>query len=176
MRYFLALVLLAFIAQPVAAQTPVTDAQTQKFYETCSQNRDARMSVDTQNTFCKCSSIGYKNNITQEDLQDLAKGIGQDARNAMNKLVLELYAPCMEFPIRDMVFNKCTKDAFQAGKQLCSCMATKMARYVSERGKGELATILNANPNVYDPLDAITSSAAYATQEKRIVLQCIQGK
>jgi len=171
-------ILLLFISlAPVTswAQTPVSKAQAQKFYEACATNRDERMSTKTQDAFCQCSARGYYKHITQEDLTDLRTD-DQRQRNAMNKLALELYAPCMEHPIRDMVYNKCTKDAYQAGQKICRCMATKMANYTATRAQAELATILKNNPNVSDPLHAITHSKAYEAQEKRIVMQCIQGK
>ena len=177
MKYLISLLLIfsSFTLQ-AKAQTPVTNEQAQKYYESCATNRDERMDIKTQDVFCQCSSMGYKKHMTQEDLQYLAVGEGQEARDVMNKMVLKLYAPCMEFPVRDMVYKKCTKDAYQAGQYICSCMADKMASYISERAQAELSNILKENPNVYDPLEAITSSETYARQEKRIVLQCIQGK
>ena len=159
-----------------AKGTPVTEQQSQIYYNTCNKNRDERMSKDTQDTFCQCSAFGYKNNITQEDLHNMAQGTPEEKRSVMNKMLLKLYAPCMEFPVRDMVFHRCTKDAYQAGKQICSCMAGRMASYISKRAENELEDILKSNPNVYDPLEAITSSKSYEAEEKRVVLECIQGK
>lgn len=176
MAYFITILSIFFLStSSVSAKTPVTKDQAQRFYEACAINRDDRMSIKTQDSFCQCAARGYYKKMTQEDLADLATD-DQRQRNATNKLVLELYAPCMEHPVRDMVMNKCTKDAFQAGHQICGCMASKMSSYVSKRAQSELATILKNSPNVVDPLDAITSSKSYEAQEKRIVLQCIQGQ
>ncbi len=176
MKYFiLSTFILSLTLSGAFAQTPVTNAQAQKYYEICAKKRDERMSPKTQDRFCQCASIGYKTHITQEDLQDLGKQ-DQNARRVMNKILVKLYAPCMEYPVRDMVLQKCSKDAFQAGKQICGCMASKMASYISERAQSDIESILKKDPNIHDPLEAITSSPSYEQQEKNIVLQCIKGQ
>ncbi|MGB1077268.1 MAG: hypothetical protein ACPG05_03095 [Bdellovibrionales bacterium] len=176
MKKFLCLLCLILFPSIALAQTPVTDRQAKIFYETCSKDSDPRITPQTQKTFCQCASFGYKKHMMVEDLQALAKGEGMEARQVMNKMIIKMYAPCMEFPVRDMVFQKCTKDAAQAGKKICGCMADKMSSYISQRAESELAGIIAQNPNVYDPLEAITSSKSYEDEEKRIVLDCIQGR
>lgn len=170
------LFMLPLFSSVTLAQTPVSNEQAQKYYESCATNRDERMSVATQDAFCQCSARGFKKHITIEDLTTLSTETGQAARDITNKMLINLYAPCMEHPVRDLVMNKCKQDAFQAGHKICECMASKMANYMSTRAGSELDAILKKTPDVYDPLGAITSSKSYEAQEKRTILQCIQGK
>ncbi len=163
-----------FLDDDYKKQTPVTNQQVAQFVQSCSSNRDERMSAKTQNIFCECTSFGYKDHITQEDLQRLANGTEEEKRAMINKMVIYMYSPCMEFPVRDLVFNKCTKDAYQAGKKICACMADEMSQYMAKRAQAELKGILEKNPHIYDPIEAITSSKSYEAKEKRIVLECIQ--
>ncbi len=163
-------------AQTPPVETPVTKEQAQIFYEACQQNRDERMTKETQDIFCQCSSMGYKEHMTQEDLEQLAHGKGDAPRYVLNKILIEIYPPCMEFPIRDLVFQKCIQNEFQVGEKICSCMASKMASYMSERAQGELQEILKNDPTAYDPLDSITTSESYRQKEKRVVLECIQAR
>ncbi len=171
---FISILTVITTATAVQAQTPVTDEMTQSYYVGCLQDREERISETAQNELCRCTTTQYKNKMDVETLQDLAGNDPTKARLALNELIVKLYTPCMEGPIRSMVYQKCTQDAAQAGEQVCECLADNMAHYVSERAQGELGTILKNNPNVYDPFDAITSSASYEAHEKRVVMECIK--
>lgn len=158
-----------------AAQTPITDAQAQSYQQNCIAQPNPNITPQTQQIFCACTAEQLKKTLTVEDMA-ATRGNDQAARDAMNKTIVNVYAPCMEFPVRDMVFMKCQKDAYQAGQQICQCLSSNMAKYVSQRAKSDLPAILAANPNVTDPMQAIVESPDYQQMEKRIALGCIQGE
>ena len=116
--------------------------------------------------------------MTTMSVEELRASANQDqsGRDATNKIIINVYAPCMEFPVRDLVFQKCQKDAFQAGQKICSCLANNMASYVRQRAAADLPAILAQNPNAFDPMNAIVTSPSYEQKEKRIALGCIQGE
>ncbi len=171
----LALVILTMGTSPANAQTAISQKAATDYYQSCLTKTDERITPQTQDIFCKCTATYMQKSMSVQDVQAMALQ-NQTGRNALNKMLTNVYAPCMEFPIRDMVFQKCTKDAYQAGQKICSCLSTNMANYVKERAGAELPAILAANPNLTDPMEAIVSSPSYEQAEKRIVLGCIQGE
>lgn len=156
------------------AQTPFTPQMAQQYYQTCLQQKDERLTAETQDIFCKCTA-SQTTKMSVEEFQAMARQ-DQSGRDATNKMILNVYAPCMEFPVRNLVFGKCQQNAYQAGAQICGCLANNMATYVRERAVKDLPQILAQNPNVYDPMEAIVSSPSYENMEKRIALGCIQGE
>lgn len=172
MKYVFALLLLMIPASSHAA-TPVTGEMAAKYNQTCKVNRDMRMHEDTQNILCDCTAMKMQGAMSVEDMQAMG-GNDQNARVAINKMLTTVYAPCMEFPVRDLIYGRCKQDAYQAGKGICECLSSQMARYTAQQSQRLLGDVLRNNPNVADPMDAILSSAEFKQMEKRIVLQCIQ--
>ena len=84
------LLILPLFSTVTMAQTPVSNEQAQKYYESCATNRDERMSVATQDAFCQCSARGFKEHITIEDLTTLSTETGQAARDITNKKLINL--------------------------------------------------------------------------------------
>ena len=171
----LGLIVLISSYSPAIAQTAITQKAATDYYNSCLTKTDERITSQTQDIFCRCTATYMMKNMSVEEVQYMA-GQNQNARNSINKMLTTVYAPCMEFPVRDWVFQKCTNDAYQAGQKICSCMSNNMATYVRERAAADLPAILAANPNVTDPMAAIVSSPTYEQAEKRIVLGCVQGE
>ncbi len=171
----LLLFLFVFLAATIPsakAQTSVSSEMARDYITNCNKQTDERMSKETQDIFCRCTALQMQKNISVEDMQAMSSG----DRDAANKILINVYAPCMEFPVRDLIFNKCRKDAYQAGKQICDCMATKVAAYTAEQAQEQLENILKYNPDVYDPMQEIIESNGFQKYEKRVVLECIQEK
>lgn len=175
MKYLTLIIAALLFANTSYAQTVISNQDANQYYQSCLTKTDPRITKPTQDIFCQCTASFMKKNMSVEDVQAMAKQ-DQTGRNALNKMLTQVYAPCMEFPVRDWVYQKCTQDAFQAGKQICSCMSDNMAKYVRERASQDLPTILANNPNLTDPMEAIVNSQSYEQAEKRIVLGCLQGE
>ncbi|MAQ70594.1 MAG: hypothetical protein CL565_00205 [Alphaproteobacteria bacterium] len=178
MKKIFVLAVTAFIflsTQSAEAQTRVSPQMAQSYAQNCSQQENPYISSETKDIFCQCTASYMQKTMSVEDLQAMG-GNDQPARNAINKMMIQVYSPCMEFPVRDLVYKKCQEDAFQAGQKICKCLSNNMASYVSKRAKADLPGILQANPNVTDPMEAIVTSPSYEQTEKRIALGCIQGE
>ena len=169
------LIALVLIAHPAAAQTRITPQMAQAYAQNCTQQENPYITSSTKDIFCQCTASYMQKTMTVEDVQAM-HGNDQPARNAINKMMIQVYSPCMEFPVRDLVYKKCQEDAYQAGQKICKCLSNNMASYVSKRAKADLPGILQSNPNVTDPMEAIVNSPSYEQTEKRIALGCIQGE
>ena len=158
-----------------AAQTPVSDDTAARFYENCMKKPEGTMSAGTQDIFCQCTAYHTQKNLTMEDMQAM-QDPSPAGRLALNKVLLDVYAPCMEFPVRDLIYNKCMENDFQRKEGICSCLADKMGRYTADSAQARLKDVLAQDPNIYDPMGPIVNSPDFAQREKRLALDCIQGK
>ncbi|MAM33657.1 MAG: hypothetical protein CMH28_01125 [Micavibrio sp.] len=168
-------VFLIIAAHSAQAQSRISPQVAQAYAQNCAQQENPYISAETKDIFCQCTASYMQKTMSMEDLQAM-RGNDQPARNAINKMMIQVYSPCMEFPVRDLVYKKCQEDAFQAGQKICQCLSNNMAAYVSKRAKADLPAILQANPNITDPMEAIVTSQSYEQTEKRIALGCIQGE
>ena len=164
------------IAAPVSmAQTQISPAKTAQYIQSCLKNSEAdtTTSPTTKNIFCQCTGQFMQRNLTMEDLKAMG-GKGQPQRNAMNKMVTGVYAPCMEFPVRDLIQKQCMEDVKQPS--VCQCLSKNMAAYTAKSAQTTLTTVLEKTPNAFDPMGAIIESPEFQAQQKEITMQCLTGK
>lgn len=158
------------------AQTPITDEMREAFFQDCFRlDNNQEMSTNTQKALCQCTSHHMQDNLSVEDVQTM-RGQDQAARDALNKMLLEVYAPCMEFPVRDLIYKRCMQNDIQSKKGICGCLAEKMSVYTAQTARATLGDILKTNPNITDPMDPIVNSASFERMEKQVALECIQGR
>ena len=175
--HLIALIILTLIVLmitfPVMGQTRMSDQGTETYFGNCMDLRDERMSEETQAIFCECTSLQMQQNISVEEIQAM-RGNDQRARNVINKVMLNVYAPCMEFPVRDLIYNKCRENKFQASQNICSCLSEEMGKFTATSAKASLGNVLASNPNITDPMGPILESPEFVNHEKRTALSCIQ--
>ncbi len=173
MHFFL-LFIVIFTSLPAHAATVLNAQQVQRYYDNCKRNAAAeqRLTPETQDIFCQCTARMTQQNMSMEDIK-ATTGNDQNARNAINKMMLTVYAPCMEFPVRDLIHAKCQADVAQTG--ICTCLSSNMAKYTQAQSMKLLGDILRRNPNVFDPMGAILESQEFQAEQKRITLQCLTG-
>lgn len=166
--------LIVFMAVPTWAQTMLNAQQVQRYYDNCKRNAAAeqKLTPETQDIFCQCTARMTQQNMSMDDIK-ATTGNDQNARNAINKLMISVYAPCMEFPVRDLIHTKCQADVAQTG--ICTCLSSNMAKYTQDQAVKLLSGILVKNPNVFDPMGAILESPEFQAEQKRITLQCLTG-
>ena len=160
---------------PLNAQTPLTEEQISNYRIECKNKPEERMSSNIQNSFCDCTADAMRDGgMTLEDGMAMQSD-GREQREAMNRMALNVYAPCMEHPVRGLVFSSCMKDQNLRKQNICACLANNMAAYIQAEGPEALQTALNENPDIEDPLETLTSSPAYGRMERRVASDCILG-
>ncbi|MCB9988965.1 MAG: hypothetical protein H6868_06480 [Rhodospirillales bacterium] len=172
-KYCLTFLFVLLTALPAQAQTPVSDKMADIYFSNCIAKRDERMTIDTQEIMCQCTALLYQKNMSVEELQVMAQN-DQAGRNALNRMLVLVYAPCMEFPVRDLIYYRCMENKFQSQKGICGCLADKMAQYTAESAADKLSAVLRNSPNITDPMEPIVNSPEFAQMEKRLALSCIQ--
>ncbi len=186
MKAFPLLLILLFLALPQAhAQTaPLTQAapvtktkmsndKAGQFYKLCLQRSadDKIMKPATKALFCQCNMVHMQQNMTMEEIA-ATTGNDQAARDAINKTIVEVYAPCMEYPVRDLLAGQCAKDI--PGKpKVCNCISDNMGSYMSKVAKPMFKEMLSKNPNMTDPMNALLENPEFKKQQESMAFSCI---
>lgn len=160
------------IAVAAPSGTPLTNDMVTKYYNQClvASDKEGTMTPQSSKSYCACTAGQMKNWISQENIKAMG-GQDQAARDVINKVLVNVNAPCTRFPIHDMVYKECTRK--MNGESTCQCLASGIASYLEGQSETLMGKILAANPNAYDPLGEIMNSAEYQQQEKAIAMSCI---
>jgi len=183
MRIFLfTIATLLFLPQAAAiAQTAMSKEQANNYYASCKAKQDPRMSTPAQDAFCACTSVKMMEAMSVEDVQTMA-GNDQAGRNALNKMLIDVYAPCMSYPVEELVGAKCYNDPKlgalglkKSKEKICDCVGQKTAAWFVDEGRDLMRNVLAQNPNIFDPIDPVMESAAFKSQSYENMMHCMKG-
>ena len=176
-----AYVVLLCLAVPALAQTAVTKEQANAYYVNCKSKPDPRMKPESQDAFCSCTAVTMMKTLSVEDVNAMA-GNDQTARNALNTMLLDVYAPCMSYPVEDLVTAQCLNDprisqigSATPAQDICGCMAARTASWFVKDGRGLMAELLKQNPNITDPLTPVMESKPFQKQSYESMIACLNG-
>ena len=179
-RAFIVITLLgAFAASFSENATPVDKTMANNFFASCLNRQDPRMSPDTQEAMCACNAAMIMQNMTVEEVQTM-KEQTQAGRDMLNKMLLEVYTPCINYPVHDLVEAECLRNENidKAGiampkAEICGCTAKKMSEWFAKDGGALMRTILEKQPNIYDPIEPVMNSKAFKSQSYSIMIACM---
>lgn len=178
MRYAL-WILLAFVVclNPAHAATPISIEQANAYFEACKAQQDPRFSPKTQEIFCACTASKYMETLTVEDVVAMGEQ-NQNGRNATNKMIVQVYAPCMQYPTRDYHYQSCISDGkariLGNPQKVCACAADNVANHLEANGQKLFSDILRTNPNIVDPMQALYDDAQFQSYAKSKLMGCIR--
>jgi hypothetical protein len=175
-KYFLSVLAILIFSYMPSHATPVDRDTANKYYENCAVQSDPRFSEDTQKLFCACTAVKLMENYTIEDMQATTR---QDAsaRDATNKMITEVYAPCIRYPAKEYHFQTCATDPktklLGNPQELCACSADKVAEHLHENAQNMLAAILRRDPNIMDPMQALYDDRSFQKVIQSKVMGCV---
>lgn len=156
MKYVL-FALLLLTSLPAFAQTPVSKETANAYFENCLKTASPtqEMSAQGQQMLCACTAARLTQFFTMEDWKAMGGSDPAVARPAYNKMMSNIYAPCMAEPVRERYQARCVKAKGAEQQQLCTCTASKLASYMQYHGTRLFSEILAEDPNVQDPWAAV---------------------
>lgn len=177
MRILMALALLVFCVTPAHA-TPVTKEMANSYFGNCLQQPSPGMSDQTKQYMCSCTAAKMMESMTVEDIKTMAQQSAA-GRAATNKMVINVYAPCIEYPARDHYYSTCmtnpqTKTMTSNVQGLCTCLGNQVAGYLRQNAQQEFTRILKRTPNVADPMSALTSDPAFMQFAQGKLMACVR--
>lgn len=177
MRLIALLIAGLLISALPAFATPVTKDAANAYYLNCTSQSAQGLSEESKEYLCACTAAKMMENLSIEDVKMMGQQ-NQSGRNAMNKMIINVYAPCMNYPARDHYYNTCIsnpKTRILGGNPqgLCGCMADEVATYLSTSGPQIFREILNRTPNITDPMSALTSDPKFERFAQSKLLGCV---
>ena len=154
-----------------ASGTKITQDMAEKYFSNCvaGAEKEGTMSKENQSRYCACTAMNMQTSMTQEDLTALSSK-GDAARAALNKVLISVNGPCMQYPTHDLIHNKCLTDV--KNPAICSCLSGKMANFMKDISARMLPTLLANDPNIFDPLTPIMESPEFEQTQQKIALSC----
>ena len=162
-----------------AEATPISDESSEAFYHSCVAKRDPRMTEDHQKEFCACSAVKMQEQMTREETQTMFQP-GEEGRAMLNKMLTYVYAPCMRYPVQDLIQAQCMKDPKVASlsedntpEELCACMGEETGKWFAANGTRLLGRILARSPNIQDPITPIMESNYVKKNSYQFLIRCV---
>lgn len=175
---YLAIVLATFFlaAAPAQAQTKISPEIGKAYYDSCMGLRDPRMSTESQDSLCTCTAAKMQETMSVENIRTMGQN-DQAGREMLNKMLLDVYAPCMQLPIAEMVNDQCMMEDKMASSHmhktdLCACVGDKTGTWFSSNGRDLMAQVLAENPNISDPMGPIMASKPFMDATFATMMEC----
>lgn len=157
--------------------TPIDRETANAYFLNCKANPDPRFSEQAQEQFCGCTASQMLTGFTVEDMQMINTPNDPAARKAVNKLMINIYAPCIQFPAKEYHYQTCVKEPktkiLGNPERLCACAADQVAGYLQSNSKNLLRNILRRDPNIVDPMQAIYNDAEFQKFAQSRLAGCI---
>ena len=175
-----ALFFLILLAPSVSmAQTPVSEQVANAYYETCASRDDPRLSDESQEALCSCMSVKMMSAMTLEDLAAMKPAVGP-GRTAFDKMLTEVYAPCMKIPTQDVLHRQCMNDrkvqqfSLRDPDRLCRCTAGRMGEYLDKEAQPTMHLILRYHPDITDPMDFMLNNVSMRQRAEDFLFACLK--
>ena len=163
-------------ANSANATTSIDRETANKYFEACVANEDPRFTKDTQELFCACTSVHLMERYTMEDMRDSSRP-DQIGRDATNKMITNVYAPCIKYPAKEYHYNQCLNSGkirlLGDPKTICSCSAEQVAAVLERDGQQMLIDIIEKTPNIIDPMRAVYDDREFQKMIEQKALSCI---
>ena len=160
-----------------AHATAITKETANQYYLNCKAKPDPRFSEQAQDMFCGCTATKLMSDFTLEDMQSIGKQ-DQSGRDATNKMIVNIYAPCIQYPAKEYHYQSCISNPKTSilgdAQKLCSCASEQIAVHLQSNAKLMFQTILRTNPNITDPMQALYDDPRFQSFAKQKLMGCIR--
>ena len=166
------LLLLCAVPFWAKAATPITTEMAEKYFSNCvsGAQKDGTMTAENQKRYCACTAMNMQKSMSQEDLSILSSPDKSIQRQSVNKILIDVNGPCMQYPIHDLINKKCMTDL--KNEAICSCLSTRMGQFTKQQSQKMMPQILADNPEIFDPLTPIMESQEFQKTQQQIALYC----
>lgn len=183
MKYLFLIAISLLVPFAAQAQTAITSEQANNYYANCvtqAAQSEQRFSKQAQELFCACTSARLSQGVfSLEDMKAMTDTNNPNARQSMNKMIVNVYAPCMDEPTREYHYNTCVAnpqvDRLGGNKeQLCRCASDQIAAHLRTNGAKQFQDILARDPNIADPMQALYDDQGFQTFAQSRLLGCLR--
>lgn len=165
-------------SSPSVKSTPIPQSTANAYYANCMSRKVDRMSDDDQQNLCSCSAAKMMSTMSLEELTVMSpeKGPG---RAAYDKMMTQVYGPCLHTPVQDQLYNECMSDpkikdfAIKDQAGLCHCTSQKSGDDFANGASQLIAVILKNDPKVTDMYSAVLNNNTFRGQAYQNLFSCL---
>ncbi len=171
-RFYAALLAACLLTVPAHA-TPVSKDVANTYYNNCMAQSDPRLSEESHKSLCACTAAKMTEALSIEEMQAM-KG----NKEIQNKVLVEVYAPCMGGPVRDMVGAECRSNPQVSGAKattVCECVGKLTGDWYELSGRTLMAEALKRDPSITDPTKGIQDSPQFQQETMKNLQSCMQN-
>lgn len=161
-----------------ARATAITKDIANAYYRNCMGQQDARITPDGQEALCSCTAARMTQKMTVEDVRIMGRN-DQEGRKKLNYMLVNVYGPCMQYPVQDLVITQCLSDPKidmmklkRDRGELCECMGERTGEWFSTKGNALITKLLERDPNLTDPIGPIMESTDFKRAAYNGLLAC----
>jgi hypothetical protein len=167
----------------VMAQTPITNEIAGAYFNNCMSKSDPRLTRESQEALCSCTSAKMMETMSVEDIQIMAANTPQ-GREKLNFMMLNVYTPCITYPVQDIAYARCIDEdkidmmnlATISKEALCTCVSRKTGDWMSVNAGTMMAGFLQSDPNMTDPMTPVIESPAFEKASYDNLIACLNNK
>ncbi len=168
-------------APPPVDGQQVSREYAEKYYDECLEKIPRRFTPKAHKEYCTCTAAAMQALMTTSDVYYL-KHEAQSAKGkkALIKMTEQVYIPCMEYPVQDIVYLECltnrTKDRRVKNiPDFCTCVGTKAKDYMFNEGAMEALNIYVYYDGDFDnPVDALLHSPGFINKRIAAGRECLK--
>jgi hypothetical protein len=155
----------------------VSKALANSYYKNCVSTNHPILTGDSLQALCACTAAKLTEEMTVNEIEALFSN-APESQDARHKMLTSIYAPCMEYPVSDLITGNCMKnDELQRvvsnKAKLCGCIGNRMGAYIGKNASGIITTTLRDNPNVSDPLASFFQSPNFQILSRQHLQACV---
>ena len=172
----------AYAGSGSAPYTPVSKEMANKYFANCVQSSAAteqRFSPDAQQMFCACTAARLNQFYSVEDMTLMNDTANPDSRLALNRMIINIYAPCMEVPMKEYHYAQCISNPQTAQlssnpQAMCQCAAEQLGIQMKVYGSQLFEQLLARSPLNEDPMTAIYNDPSFQTMAQKKAIECLK--
>lgn len=179
MRLVLLISALACLAFPALAQTAIGGGTANAYYQACMDRADERMSLSAQESLCSCASARMMVMMSVQELATMNPDPKHPGRAAYNKMLMNVYGPCMQHPVEERLTGECERDrhirafSLRDPGALCRCMAQQTGTTFEQNAPDIVRRLLYFLPGMEDPLEPIMNDATFRQRAYDNLYACL---
>ncbi len=148
------------------------------YYENCLLESHPVLTPSSQNLLCACTSAKMSEEMTPDQMKAMFEE-GPEGDEARSQMMAFVYAPCMEYPVRDLITQNCLGNpevaaGSTAPKELCKCLGDKMGEFMADKGPAVIEMAMRSNPDNLDPLSNFFNSYSFQAQSSQHMAYCVK--
>lgn len=163
--------------KPRGPRTPKEFAND--YFKNCVKSKHPILTPPDMELLCGCTAAQFANGtITPAQIRKMKDDTPAGLKER-NRMMLLVYAPCIEHPSRALILNQClksTRNQYTMKNQsaTCRCLADGVSKDLQKNAPDIMADAVQNNPNVLDPLQVLLESKTFQNRQRYHSLTCIQ--